>query len=149
MKHALVLAAAALLASACVPEEGPLMNPGDDCIACHGGGQGEGEPAWTVAGTVFPSGQAAKSDGLEGARITIVDADGKTFTLRSNQAGNFYTRERVTFPIDAIVEKDGVSNRMVQAPQGSCNFCHTIPSPTVGPQPAFRVTPFDRGTTAP
>jgi hypothetical protein len=34
--------AAALLALACVPSEGPLMEPGRDCLECHGGDGGGG-----------------------------------------------------------------------------------------------------------
>ena len=85
-------AALALALAGCVSEEGPMMKPGSDCMECHGGGEEEARP-WTVAGTIA---------GVRGAHITITDANGWSFTLRSNDAGNFYTAEPVAFPLVAI-----------------------------------------------
>ena len=108
------LFAAALLGAACVPSEGPLMAPNQDCLGCHGGG-GEGK-AWTVAGTF----------GAKGSRIVITDAGGKTLTLRAAQNGNFYTAEGVTFPLTVTV--DGVpmakNGQIVPVTYGGCNACH-------------------------
>jgi hypothetical protein len=119
------VAAAALLALAgCIPEEGPMMAPGRDCMECHASGAGEEEAKpWTVAGTI---------SGRRGAHVTITDQNGWSFTLRSNQAGNFYTAEGVALPLRAI-SVDGASMsatdmaRTGQMPNpGSCNAagCH-------------------------
>lgn len=88
-------AVAALLAAACIPEEGPMMEPGSDCLGCHGGGRGEDDAvAWTVAGTMEGQGRS----------VYVQDSAGKSFTVRTNQAGNFYTREPVSFPISVSVD---------------------------------------------
>lgn len=114
-----ILVAMALLASAaCVPEEGPLMAPGQDCLECHGGGEGEDDAkAWTVAGTW-----------TRGAHIDVVDANGKRVPLRGNKVGNFYTAESLTPPLTVSV--DGVTMNNVAAltsdhlAYGGCNLCH-------------------------
>jgi hypothetical protein len=102
-----------LVSTACVPEEGPLMAPGQDCIACHGQG---GAKAWTVAGTW-----------RRGAHVTVTDASGKTVEMTGNKVGNFYTAEPLTFPIRVSV--DGVemppaSLRANRILYGGCNLCH-------------------------
>jgi hypothetical protein len=124
----LAAAAAALLAAACIPEEGPMMEPGHDCMECHGGRGGEEDAvAWTVAGTY----------GSQGSKVSIRDAAGKSFTLTANQAGNFYTREPVTFPITVAVDGQymppagGVPGSggigLLSPPNNSCNRsgCHS------------------------
>jgi hypothetical protein len=119
-------AAAALLAlSACIPEEGPMMAAGRDCMECHSsdGGEEADARAWTVAGTIA---------GRRGAHVTITDQNGWSFTLRSNQAGNFYTAESVALPLRAI-SVDGtamsaadMAKTAAQRHPGSCNAsgCH-------------------------
>ena len=43
-----------------IPERGPLMSAGEDCLSCHGSGTGlEQGPTWSVAGTVFDTFSAA------------------------------------------------------------------------------------------
>jgi hypothetical protein len=109
----------ALLLAACVPDEGPMMRPGEDCKSCHG---------FTAAGTVFDTPQARVDDGVKGARIHLTGADGRTVTVRSNEAGNFYTKERLALPLRVRVEKGGRSEEMdIPAPDGRCNRCHTLP----------------------
>jgi hypothetical protein len=113
------LAAIALLLSACIPEDGPMMRPGEDCLGCHG---------FTAAGTVFDVPDAVVDDGVKGVRVHLTGADGTTVTVRSNEAGNFYTKERLVFPLEVRVEKDGRSETMDEpAPDGRCNRCHTLP----------------------
>ena len=121
--------AAALLLGACVPEEGPLMDPGSDCMRCHGSGGGEDEARpWTVAGTVYPTATSAAGDGVLGARVHVRDASGFAFTLRTNLAGNFYSAESVALPLEVCVEHGGAEKCMpIPAPQGSCNACHRQP----------------------
>ena len=112
VRLALAAALAAVLGAACVPEEGPLMAPGQDCLECHGGGGGEEDAkAWTVAGTM----------GRQGSRIDVTDADGKGVALHAAQNGNFYTAESVRFPL--VVAVDG--RRMPgTVSYGGCNRCH-------------------------
>ena len=101
-----------LTSAACIPEEGPMMEPGRDCMECHDGGEGR---KWTVAGTWDRQGQ----------KVVITDATGKSFTLHTNQAGNFWSSEPVAFPLRVSV--DGAA--MPTPPlvnHGSCNAsgCH-------------------------
>ncbi len=112
-----------LIASACVPGNGPSMDPFQDCLGCHG-------PAghartWTVAGTW-----------AKGARVTIVDANGKTVPLRGNEVGNFYTAESLVPPLTVTV--DGKIMPASADPQqyGGCNACHHADTITVGPEMA-------------
>ena len=112
----LALAAAALLVVACVPSEGPLMEPGRDCLGCHGAGEAK---RWTVAGTWPP----------QGSRVAIADAAGKSFTLTTNQVGNFYSAEPVTFPLTVSVDGKTMPNPVTY---GGCNRCHG-PYATEGP----------------
>ncbi len=121
-------AAGALALAACTGGS-PTMEPGRDCLRCHGGGDA---PRWTVAGTVFPAVDAPTSAGLLDAHVTITDQTGWTFTIQSNVAGNFYTAESVAFPIQVCVEYQGTS-RCMSSPvtTGGCNSCHAQP-PTDG-----------------
>jgi hypothetical protein len=107
-----VFAFAALLAAGCIPENGPMMEPGSDCLECHGGGGGEEDAvAWTVAGTL----------GGQGSKVSIRDANGRSFTLTANQAGNFYTRESVRFPLVVAVDGEQMRDPVTY---GGCNRCH-------------------------
>jgi hypothetical protein len=103
-----VALAAAMLAVACVPSEGPLMEPGRDCLGCHGGGEAK---RWTVAGTWPP----------QGSRVTVADAAGKSFTLKTNQVGNFYSAESLAFPLTVSVDGKAMPNPVTY---GGCNLCH-------------------------
>jgi hypothetical protein len=140
-------ALAALLAlSACVPDNGPLMRPGEDCMACHGG-QGTLPPGerqrhakkWTVAGTVFDPADPAQ--GFEGAYVHVTDANGWSFSLRTNEAGNFYTREDVAFPLQVCISRGSASRCQASAlATGSCNSCHGL-SVLGAPQPPLTAPP--------
>jgi hypothetical protein len=132
------LTAAGLIAACGIPEKGPLMSPGENCLECHGGEGLPGEALtvadpdsarrWTLAGTVFPSTDAAPGDGVRGAKVHVRDAGGKSFTLRTNQAGNFYSAEPVEFPLRVSVEHDGRTQEMEpDVPYGGCNGCHRLP----------------------
>ncbi len=99
---------ALVLAMACIPEEGPLMEPGSDCLECHDGGEAR---RWTAAGTW----------GGQGNAVSIQDAGGKSFTLRTNQAGNFYTAESLSFPLRVSVNGRAMPSAVSD---GSCNRCH-------------------------
>jgi hypothetical protein len=133
MKGALV----AMALCACVPEDGPLMRPGEDCMACHGGdgsivpGGVTDAKAWTTAGTVFD--RANTSRGAEGAQVQITDANGFSFSLRTNLVGNFYTRETIRLPLQTCISRNGRTLCMQSpATSGACNLCHGLGS---APQP--------------
>ncbi len=115
-----LVAAAALAAAGCIPDPGPMMKPGADCLECHGGGGGEEDAVpWTVAGTW--NGQGANTWSGTGMYVSVQDSAGKSFTIRTNQAGNFYTREPVVFPLTVAV--DG-ARMPAQVGYGGCNGCH-------------------------
>jgi hypothetical protein len=112
MTRAAAVAVLLMTSAACIPEEGPMMKPGSDCLECHGGGE-EDARRWTVAGTW--SGQ--------GRQVSIVDAAGKSFSRHTNQVGNFWTSEPVTFPLRVSVDGVAMPNA-VNAADASCNRCH-------------------------
>lgn len=107
------------------------MEPGENCQGCHGE-QGPlylGEPlrrarTWTIAGTVY---DARGINSVEGAQVQITDANGFAFSLRTNPAGNFYSREQVALPLKACIENGG-KTICQQSPvtSGACNSCHNL-----------------------
>jgi hypothetical protein len=105
------------LAACSNPDEGPLMDPGKDCLGCHGGG-GEAN-RWTAAGTW-----------TRGAEVTVVDANGKSVTMRGNKVGNFYTAESLAFPLTAYVDGVVMPKPVVY---GGCNMCHEGARVSTGP----------------
>ena len=137
-----VVAAVGVLA--CIPAEGPLMLPGADCLSCH---DGEGRARrWTVAGTIYDEPSAPGDAGLHGASVHVADATGRSFALRTNRAGNFYTAEPVTFPLTVCVERRGVVSCMEEAvTRGSCNVCHG-PQGVLRPENHVRFFPIAAGT---
>jgi|WetSurMetagenome_2_1015567.scaffolds.fasta_scaffold625498_2 hypothetical protein len=106
-----------------IPEHSPMMNPGEDCLACHGANSGR---HWYAAGTVYADAQAKAGDGIQGAVVVITDANHRTISLSTNGAGNFYTAETLVFPAKVEVRRNGKVNQMpTDVPQGGCNSCHT------------------------
>ena len=84
---------------ACIPDNGPLMRPGEDCLFCHS--STGGATPWIAAGTVFR--QADGGQGFEGARVRLTDANGfsvasfsepRTIVMISNMAPNDSSRNR-------------------------------------------------------
>lgn len=106
-------------------EESPKMHPGRDCIGCHTS-KGEG-PRFSLAGTLF--GDRKQSDdcfGQADGEVVVTDATGKKVSMATNEAGNFYSSESVTFPITATVTYGGKTMSMVTpVGSGACNSCHT------------------------
>jgi hypothetical protein len=143
----LMLLASSLLASACASEDdnqtasapecasklkwnggnegSSLMNPGQDCIACHKQ-QGEG-PQFQAAGTVF--GALAEGDlclGKSGITVEITDHNGKVHTAITNASGNFSFSSAIAMPYTAKVKAGGKERAMIGAVStGACNSCHT------------------------
>jgi predicted CXXCH cytochrome family protein len=87
---------------------GPLMAPGEDCLACH---DGQGAQHFSTAGTW--SGP--------NATVTITDSARKVVTLTTNQVGNFYTAETLRFPLTVRVESQTMEGPVTY---GGCNRCH-------------------------
>jgi hypothetical protein len=94
------------------------MARGDDCLDCHGGGEAQ---AWTAAGTLGIGGSEGPLPGGRGSKIALTDAAGRSITVRANQAGNFYTAERLAFPLQVAVDGQPMS---APVQDGSCNRCH-------------------------
>jgi hypothetical protein len=114
-------------------EGSELMHPGRGCISCHAMGAGlfmlEHGPAFSVAGTLFPSAhEPDECNGAagSGAMVVIKGADGKMLTLTPNAVGNFFSLDRVAMPFTAEVHYQG-RVRAMSTPQssGDCNTCHT------------------------
>ena len=121
-----------VLGGCSVPENSPMMRPGEDCLTCHGPGASR---HWYAAGTVYAEPQAAAGDGVQGAEVVITDGNGRRIRLTTNGAGNFYTAETLVFPATIVeVRRGGKVNQMpTQPPEGGCNSCHTgAPDGTAG-----------------
>lgn len=123
-----------LLLTACSRENDPkaLMNPGADCLRCHTPAGIAGSHPFTVGGTVYRTVSDDSATGLAKATIELVDSQGKTLTLRSNKAGNFFSTEKLSFPVAVEIQRDGATNRAsVKAgpcTSGGCNACHVLPT---------------------
>jgi hypothetical protein len=100
--------------AACALEEGPLMAAGQDCIACHDGGEAK---RWTAAGTW-----------TRGAHVSVTDANGKNVPMRGNEVGNFYTAESLTPPLTVSVDGVEMVTTALRSggklTYGGCNLCH-------------------------
>jgi hypothetical protein len=116
-------ACAAALAACGVPEHGPSMDPGEDCVGCHNAGEG---PDFSAAGTLYTNLNDPTGAGVKGGVVTFVDANGRTLDVKSNEVGNFYTREKLAFPLQRVsVRRGGLVAVMEDVPTGACNDCHT------------------------
>jgi hypothetical protein len=112
--------------------EGPSMDPGVACIACHARGEG---PRFAFGGTVYPSAhEPDECNGANGtttalgASVVVVDSKGVSATATVNTAGNFYAGRTIalTPPLKAKVVFMGRERLMIGAvPSGDCNACHT------------------------
>jgi len=125
---------------------GPQHRPGQPCLTCHDGTIGNpGE--FSVAGTVYVD-EEGKTP-ASGAVVTLTSADATTFSLRTNNAGNFFARPKdyaPVYPMRVAVSYGGISVDMVSliGRDGSCGDCH---GPTPGPSSEGRIfIPADGGT---
>jgi hypothetical protein len=100
---------------------GPTMDPGDTCPSCHS--------TFQIAGTVYATANDPTScNGVPGDNLSVVitDADGNVQTLIVNDAGNFYSTQKVTFPFHAKVVSPTAERDMMAAQlMGDCNYCHS------------------------
>jgi hypothetical protein len=116
---------------------GPLMRPGQNCLACHSPDSGRGAPTWTAGGTVFPRADAAADEGVAGVDVLFESPQGVLLQkLTTNAAGNFYTDQPWPFGTKLALEYQGQRIEMPCAPPaGLCNFCHDNPPPAAGMAP--------------
>jgi hypothetical protein len=101
------------------------MHPGAACIACHSAARG---PRYTAAGTLYPTAHEPDdcNGSKAGATVVITDANGRTYPMPVNAAGNFFTSSSIAAPYRAKVVL-GSKTREMKAPQtdGDCNGCHS------------------------
>src|SRR3989304_8987678 len=67
-------------------------NAGRNCLTsgCHAG---DGEKRFYIGGTIYTD--ADGTDAMSGAKIKVIDTNGSTIKLTSDQLGNFYTQKSV------------------------------------------------------
>ena len=136
--------------------QGPLHRPGQPCLLCHDGAQGDPQ-RFTVAGTVYIMTGARSPAG--GATVVVTDSAGTSAQLVTNAAGNFYAtpsqydrgfpwRVSVRASSGAIVTMQTlVEGNGTVEPDGSCASCHVDPT---GPaSPGHVALTLDDGGTPP
>ncbi|HEY6561408.1 MAG TPA: hypothetical protein VI072_29245 [Polyangiaceae bacterium] len=128
---------------------GPLMRPGDDCLACHSANSGRNAPIWSAAGTVFPEPTSSQDEGLANVRVHLSAPDGSLLeTLITNAAGNFYTSRPLPRGFQVALEYQGERIDMPCPPPGGlCNACHTLPP--IGQAPGRIFIPQARDPSRP
>jgi hypothetical protein len=94
---------------------GPTMRPGQDCLACHGGG----EAAFSAAGTVL----GADGNAAPGLTVTLVDSLATQASATTNSVGNFYFEESLTPPFQVAIT-DGTTTVTMPDAHAACNSCH-------------------------
>jgi hypothetical protein len=110
-------------------EPGPNHRAGQPCLVCHGS-VGPNGPELSVAGTIYRAHVDAQA--LDGAVVTLIDAQGVTREFNTNRAGNFLVRASAwqpVYPMRVSVSYGGVSTDMKTnvGRDGSCATCHTDP----------------------
>ena len=105
-------------------------NAGKNCLTsgCH---SGNGEEPFSIGGTIYTD--ADGTDVRVGAKIKVVDANGRTTTLTSDQLGNFHTGRNMEAPFTITASYKGRKVKMSgDASAGGCNAdgCHASGSST-------------------
>lgn len=93
---------------------------------CHSGG---GEKHFYIGGTIYTD--ADGTNAMSGAKIKVIDTNGSTIKLTSDQLGNFYTQKSVSAPFTITVSYQGRKVKMpTEASDGGCNAsgCHVAGS---------------------
>jgi len=111
-------------AANCVPvSPGPGgMDPGTNCMSCHG--------YLSVAGTVYSSASGGKP--VVGATVRITGADGGVLELVTGQDGIFSTGQPVAFPAKVSVSKCPDTSTMpstITSGECSATGCHDNSAP--------------------
>lgn len=105
--------------------ESPAMRPGGACITCH---TIRGGPAYTIAGTVYPTAHEPNDCNGVNSKLTVVvtDKNGTVTNIPVNSVGNFYSQANVVAPFQVQVT-DGSKTRAMTGTltAGDCNSCHT------------------------
>lgn len=107
-------------------EGSSVMRPGGACITCH---TMRGGPAYTVAGTVYPTAHEPNDcDGVNGAvTVVVTDANGVVTNVAVNSVGNFNSRANIVAPFHVKVNSGAKVRAMAGAlTAGDCNSCHTV-----------------------
>lgn len=102
------------------------MRPGGACITCH---TMRGGPAYTVAGTVYPTAHEpndCNGSNMAGLTVVVTDANGAVSNIPVNTVGNFYLRAQIAPPFKVKVT-NGAKERVMAGSltAGDCNSCHT------------------------
>jgi hypothetical protein len=138
-----LLTALPLLSSCALDPNDPkaLRNLGEECVVCHMPGKKAAQWLFTAGGTTYRTAGDGASPGLGGVVITLTDAGGKVLTLRSNTAGNFWTNEKLAFPVAVVMQREGSDRRSTVAAgpcsAGGCNGCHSVPPKNGAPGRLF------------
>jgi hypothetical protein len=102
------------------------MRPGGACITCH---TMRGGPAYTVAGTVYPTAHEPNDcNGVNAGGVTVVvtDANGVVTNIAVNTVGNFNSRVKIAAPFHVKVTNGAKVRAMAGAlTAGDCDSCHT------------------------
>ena len=127
---------------------GPDHRPGQPCTVCHGG-QGPAKVKFTLAGTVFMDWGASAP--AVNAELQFEDANGGTYHVQTNQAGNFYLQAgdwSPTFPVSVpLLSYGSGSNAASQVMttddnrDGSCASCHGLTPSANSPGPIYVNSP--------
>src|SRR5512138_1692026 len=92
-------------------EGGPTMRPGEDCLACHAGG----EESFSAAGTVTTAG----GGGAAGLTVSLVDSASTEASTTTNSVGNFYFAQPLVAPFQVSIT-DGASTVAMTGAGGAC-----------------------------
>jgi hypothetical protein len=117
---------------------GPTHRPGQPCLVCHGG-LGPGQPDFSVGGTIYRSQTGTVA--IQGAVVTLTDAQGTVHALTTNRTGNFYVNASDWVPsypmLVSVSDSDTKIDMKTQVGRdGSCATCHSDPA---GPASAGHV----------
>ena len=107
-------------------EGSSAMRPGGACITCH---TMRGGPAYTIAGTVYPTAHEPNDcNGLNGAvTVVVTDANGVVTNVTTNGVGNFFSRANIAAPFHVKLVNGAKIRAMAGAlTAGDCNSCHTL-----------------------
>ena len=107
-------------------EGSSVMRPGGACITCH---TMRGGPAYTVAGTVYPTAHEPNDcDGVNGGvTVVVTDANGAVTNIAVNSVGNFNSRANIVAPFHVKLVNGAKVRAMAGAlTAGDCNSCHTV-----------------------
>ncbi len=111
-------------------EDGPNHRAGFPCTWCHTDG-GTASPILDLGGTVYAN--PSTTEPLKDVLVHLFDRKGRTLTLPSNRAGNFFLAEGalpLEFPIWVKLEY-GDQVTAMQSPifrERSCAGCHMDPA---------------------